>query len=594
MTTFKKRTHYCGALRKDNAGSQVVLNGWVENLRDHGNLAFVDIRDRTGRTQVVFNPEVDKELHAAARELHPEYVISVEGKVIERPENLVNSNMPTGEIEIEANKLTVLSKAKTPPFEIVEETNANEDLRLKYRYLDLRRPSMQNAVETRHRVVLAARNYLSSKNFMEIETPILGRSTPEGARDYLVPSRTHQGKFFALPQSPQQYKQMLMVAGCDRYFQIAKCFRDEDQRADRQPEFTQIDIEMSFADQEEVFQVTEGLMKQMFREGIGCELSGPFPRLTYAESMKKYGTDKPDTRFPLELRELNDILADCPFKVFAEAIKNGGIVKAINAKGCAGYSRKQLDELNALAQHYGAKGAAWMKLTAEGFTGPIAKFFDETFSQKIRTAMEVEENDLLVFIADKTPLANSVMAAIRNKFGKEIYLSGEAERKFNFLWVTDFPLFQWNEEAQRYESEHHPFTSPNNEDIALLESDPLTVRSSSYDLVLNGNEVSSGSIRIHDGDLQKKIFQLLKISDEDIRTKFGYFVEALSYGTPPHAGIAPGLDRLVALMLGKESIRDIIAFPKTLRATCLMTEAPSEVSPEQLADLRIKVTKTDG
>ncbi|HOX05403.1 MAG TPA: aspartate--tRNA ligase [Planctomycetota bacterium] len=587
------RSHSCGALTAADVGATVKLAGWAANRRDFGGLIFIDLRDRYGITQVVVDPQrASKETHAAAESVRMEFVLGVTGKVQRRLAGKENPNLPTGQIEVIAEKVEVLSVAQTPPFEITDRCKANEDLRLKYRYLDLRRPEMNARMVMRHRVALAVRDYLSAQGFVEIETPILAKSTPEGARDYLVPSRLYHGKFYALPQSPQLFKQLLMVAGFDRYFQIAKCMRDEDLRGNRQPEFTQIDLEMSYAGQEDVFRVTEGMMAAAFKAGINYDLKVPFARLTYKECMDRFGSDKPDLRFGLELREVSDLVKDAEFKVFREAVAKGGIVKGLAATGAGAYSRKQIDDLTAAAAVFGARGLAWLKLEADGkASGPIAKFFAADLTARLVERLGGKPGDLLLFVADSAKVANNSLSAVRSKLGADLGLAKDGE--FACLWVTDFPLFAWDEEEKRWASEHHPFTAPNWDDLQHLDTDPAKVRSQSYDLVINDWEMASGSVRIHDSRLQKKIFEILKLSEDEIQKRFGFFTEALSYGTPPHAGIAPGLDRLLARMLSLSSIAEIMAFPKTQRAIDAMTGAPGDVSERQLKELGIVIPEEE-
>jgi len=582
-----KRTHLCNEVTENLKGKEVVVMGWVHNRRDHGDLIFIDLRDRSGLLQVALDPTRDKEAHKLSETLRSEFVIAVEGQVQDRPAGTVNPKLPTGKVEVNAKKVTVLSPSKNPPFLLEEADQVSEDLRLQYRYIDLRRPKMQKALRARHEFCLAVRNFLSSVGFLEIETPILTKSTPEGARDYLVPSRLSPGEFFALPQSPQILKQILMISGVDKYFQISRCFRDEDLRADRQPEFTQVDLEMSFADQDDVFAVTEGLMKAGVKAAIGFDIKTPFKRMTYPEAMEKYGTDKPDLRFGLELKEITPFVDESDFKVFKEVKNSGGIIKGILGPGCASFSRKQIDDLTAYVGNYGAKGLAWFKLTEKGVESPIAKFFPEGVQQKIISLFEMKKGDMVFFVADKAKRANFALAALRNWLGKNLKLI--PDNVFDFTWVVDFPLFGFNEEEKRIESEHHPFTGPLDEDIPLLDTDPLKVRSSSYDLVLNGSEVASGSVRIHDSLIQEKIFKIIQLSETEIKERFGFFIEALQYGTPPHAGIAPGLDRILMILLGLDSIREVIAFPKTASGTCLLTGAPSAVDSKQLHELSLQV-----
>jgi len=583
---FMKRTHTCGELRLADSGKEVVLNGWVKRRRDHGGLIFIDVRDRYGLTQVVFTPEASAATHASAEKLRAEYVIAVKGAVRKRPEGTENPKMETGGVEVVASSLEILNEARTPPFPIEDSVGVEEELRLRYRYLDLRRPKMYNALEVRHRVILAARRFLSGRGFIEVETPILSKSTPEGARDYLVPSRVSPGEFFALPQSPQLLKQLLMIGGLDKYFQIAKCFRDEDLRADRQPEFTQIDIEMSFVDEEDIYGLVEGLMASMFRDGIGREVKTPFPRLSYAEAFERYGTDKPDTRFGVELHDISKIAARSRFAPFMNAVEAGGVVRAISVPGWGSLSRKQLDGLVDFVRERGGGGLSWMKVREGVAASGVAKHFVGEDLGKIVSSLSSRDGDLILICAGKKSDVYDSLAALRSRAGAELDLAKKGV--FAFLWVVDFPLFSFDEEEERYESEHHPFTGMRTEDIELLEKEPLKVRSLSYDLVLNGVEVASGSVRIHRGDVQKKVFQLLQLSETDIRERFGFFIDALQYGAPPHAGIAPGLDRIVMMMLGESSIRDVIAFPKTQRASCPMTGSPSPVSPAQLKELHIR------
>jgi aspartyl-tRNA synthetase len=585
------RTNTCGELNEKSVGKEAVICGWVGGRRDHGNLIFIDVRDGYGITQVVFNPQTGADLHKAAEDLRAEFVVRVTGTVQKRPSGTENPKLPTGSIEIHAERLDILNRAATPPFEIMDNAAVTEESRLKYRYLDLRRNVMQKNMRLRHKVCKLARDYFDSRNFVEVETPILTKSTPEGARDYLVPSRVNPGMFYALPQSPQLFKQILMVSGLDRYFQIAKCFRDEDLRADRQPEFTQFDIEMSFVTEEDIFELSEGLMKKIFREAAGYDLKTPFPRLRYAEAMARYGCDKPDTRFGLELVEITELVKDCQFKIFQDAVSKLGKVIAINAKGCGGYSRGQTDQLIEFVKEYGAKGLANFKCEGDGLVSQIDKFFSKTELAAIRSALSAGDGDMIYIVADRKKTAYDAMAALRRKLGRDLGLIDD--KAFNFLWITDFPLFQYNDEEKRWESEHHPFTSVHPDDLAMLEKGEALdrVRSRSYDLVINGTEIGSGSIRIHDRAMQELIFKTIGIGDDEARMRFGFLLDAFRYGAPPHGGIAFGLDRLMTFFVGCDSIRDVIAFPKTQKAFCPMTGAPSPVDEKQLNELNIRLKK---
>jgi len=582
-----KRTHYLNELTAADIGAEVTLMGWVMRRRDHGGVIFIDLRDRNGITQVVFNPEHNAAVHAKAHDLRSEWVLAVRGKVCGRPEGMLNPKLNTGEIEVMVDELRILNTSPTPPFPLDEEVEVSENLRLKYRYLDLRRPQMAQNMILRHRASHAMRGYLNDHNFLEIETPVLTRSTPEGARDYLVPSRVNAGKFYALPQSPQIFKQLLMVAGMDRYFQIVRCFRDEDLRADRQPEFTQVDMELSFVDEEDIMGIAEGLIKHLFKATLDRDIPTPFKRLTYAEAMERYGSDKPDTRFGLELINLTETVRESSFKVFASVVKKGGMVKSINAKGCSDLSRKNIDDLTEYVAQFGAKGLAWVKMKAAGeWQSPIAKFFTEEERAEMTRALEAQEGDLLFFVADTPSVVHHALSELRLELARQLGLIEPGT--FDLLWVTDFPLLEYSEDEGRYTAVHHPFTAPNEEDLHLLESNPGKVRSRAYDMVLNGTEIGGGSIRIHQKDMQDKAFKALGISDEEAQDKFNFLLKALEHGAPPHGGIAFGLDRLLMILAARDSIRDVIAFPKTQKATCLLTEAPSPVARKQLTELYLR------
>jgi len=584
---MRKRSHYCGELHAKDVGKEVTLMGWVHSRRDHGGLIFIDLRDREGVTQIAFNPEINAAIHSKAHDLRSEYVIAVKGKVSKRPEGTINPDLKTGEIEVLAEELTILNESKTSPFEISSRQGISEDVRLKYRYLDLRRSGLQENLILRHRIVQTTRNYFNQKKFIEIETPFLTKSTPEGARDYLVPSRVNPGRFYALPQSPQLFKQILMISGYDRYYQIVKCFRDEDLRADRQPEFTQIDLELSFIQEDDIYEIIEGLLVAIFKEVKNVSLMHPFPRLTYQEALARYGLDKPDTRFEMELKNLTSHFADSQFKVFSRAVAAGGIILGLNARGCAEYSRKELDNLTDLAKVYGAQGLAWIKVVSDGVQSPIAKFFTETEIQQLTKTLNAQPGDLLLMVTDaKHKVAYTALGQLRIHIGHKMGLI--EQDRWCPLWITEFPLLEYNEEEKRYLAMHHPFTSPVEEDLVYLKENPEKVKARAYDLVLNGNEIGGGSIRIHRKDVQQAMFGALKIGEDEAKSKFGFLLDALEYGAPPHGGIALGLDRLVMLICGIESIRDTIAFPKTQKATCLMTDAPSQVSERQLKELSLK------
>ncbi|MFA9456809.1 aspartate--tRNA ligase [Halalkalibacter sp. AB-rgal2] len=595
---MSQRTHHCGNIREEQVGEVVSLKGWVQRRRDLGQVVFLDLRDRSGIVQVVFSPEVDKDALAIADRVRNEYVLELEGKVVKRDPSTVNEKLETGTVEVHATSVAILNASKSLPFQIEADTDASEDIRLKYRYLDLRRPDMQETMILRHKTTKLIRDFLDEKAFLEIETPMLTKSTPEGARDYLVPSRVHHGEFYALPQSPQLFKQMLMVSGFERYFQVVRCFRDEDLRADRQPEFTQVDIETSFMDKEELLAMAEEMMAKVLKELKGVEVTTPFPRLTYDEAMNRYGSDKPDVRFDMELVELSEIVKDANFKVFQGAISSGGIVKGLNLKGGADkLSRKEIDGLTDFVKQYGAKGLAWLKVEEDGLKGPIAKFFEEDVQEAMKAALNAEAGDLLFFGADKHQIVFDSLGALRLRFGKEFGLIDKT--RFNFLWVVDFPLVEYDEAAKRYVALHHPFTSPRKEDLELLETDPASVRANAYDLVLNGYELGGGSQRIYQRNVQEQMFKALGFTEEQAKEEFGFLLEAFEYGTPPHGGIAFGLDRLVMLLAGRTNLRDTIAFPKTASASDLLTDAPGAVSVEQLIDLNLsiigkKVERTEG
>ncbi len=582
------KTHTCDQLGLADIGQEVWLAGWVHRRRDHGNLVFLDLRDRWGITQVVVNPATSEATHAAAAQARNEYVVRVHGTVAARPQGMQNARMHTGEIEVLADGFEILNEAKTPVFYINEDSEIDESLRLKYRYLDLRRERMQRNIILRHNVVKFIRDYLCARGFVDIETPILLKSTPEGARDYVVPSRVHAGKFFALPQSPQQIKQLLMVSGFERYFQIARCFRDEDQRADRQPEFTQLDLEMSFVEREDILQLTEGLFTELVSAVTHKRiLKTPFPRLTYHEAMERYGSDKPDIRFGLELTDLSDVVAGSPFKVFADALAQGGRIKGIVAPGCAGYTRRQTDELTELARTLGAKGLVWLAIQPDGVRSPAAKFLSEAETQAIIARLGAQAGDLALIVADAPAAVAETLGQLRLELGRRLGLMDDDV--LGFAWVLEFPLLEWNAEEGRYQAKHHPFTAPMDEDLHLLESDPAMVRAKAYDIVANGYEVGGGSIRIHRRDIQGRMFRAIGMSEEDAQEQFGHLLEAFEYGAPPHGGIAPGIDRLTMLLAGEPNIREVMAFPKTQSAVDLMLQAPSTISDKQLHELHIKL-----
>ena len=585
-----QRTHACGEVTAAQQGEQVVLKGWVQRRRDLGGLIFVDMRDRTGIVQVVFGDHAKSALEIADK-IRNEYVIEVTGKAILRDPSQVNPNLKTGEIEVLAEAITIINKAKTPPFAIEDDVEVSEDLRLKYRYLDLRRPVMFDTFKMRSDVTVTIRNFLQQEGFLEVETPILTKSTPEGARDYLVPSRVHEGEFYALPQSPQLFKQLLMVSGFEKYFQIARCFRDEDLRADRQPEFTQVDIETSFMSMDEIIEMNERLIQQVMLNVKGIEVPAPFQRMSYKEAMDRYGSDKPDVRFGLELVDLSDIAAKSSLKVFTGAIENGGVVKAINVNGAADtFTRKELDALAEFVAIYKAKGLAWLKVTAEGLVGPIAKFFEGEIADQLVERMGAKEGDLLLFGADKANIVADALGALRLKLGKELKLIDESQ--FAFLWIVDWPLFEYDAEEGRYYAAHHPFTRPFDEDIELMDTNPDQVRAQAYDIVLNGYELGGGSLRIFEPELQNKMFKLLGFTEEEAREQFGFLLEAFEYGVPPHGGLAFGLDRFVMLLAGRTNLRDTIAFPKTATASCVLTSAPSTVADAQLEELNLRIAAT--
>ncbi|HEH9377467.1 TPA: aspartate--tRNA ligase [Staphylococcus aureus] len=586
---MSKRTTYCGLVTEAFLGQEITLKGWVNNRRDLGGLIFVDLRDREGIVQVVFNPAFSEEALKIAETVRSEYVVEVQGTVTKRDPETVNPKIKTGQVEVQVTNIKVINKSETPPFSINEENvNVDENIRLKYRYLDLRRQELAQTFKMRHQITRSIRQYLDDEGFFDIETPVLTKSTPEGARDYLVPSRVHDGEFYALPQSPQLFKQLLMISGFDKYYQIVKCFRDEDLRADRQPEFTQVDIEMSFVDQEDVMQMGEEMLKKVVKEVKGVEINGAFPRMTYKEAMRRYGSDKPDTRFEMELIDVSQLGRDMDFKVFKDTVENDGEIKAIVAKGAAEqYTRKDMDALTEFVNIYGAKGLAWVKVVEDGLTGPIGRFFETENVETLLTLTGAEAGDLVMFVADKPNVVAQSLGALRLKLAKELGLIDET--KLNFLWVTDWPLLEYDEDAKRYVAAHHPFTSPKEADIAKLGTAPEEAEANAYDIVLNGYELGGGSIRIHDGELQEKMFEVLGFTKEQAQEQFGFLLDAFKYGAPPHGGIALGLDRLVMLLTNRTNLRDTIAFPKTASATCLLTNAPGEVSDKQLEELSLRI-----
>ncbi|HDZ6392429.1 TPA: aspartate--tRNA ligase [Staphylococcus aureus] len=586
---MSKRTTYCGLVTEAFLGQEITLKGWVNNRRDLGGLIFVDLRDREGIVQVVFNPAFSEEALKIAETVRSEYVVEVQGTVTKRDPETVNPKIKTGQVEVQVTNIKVINKSETPPFSINEENvNVDENIRLKYRYLDLRRQELAQTFKMRHQITRSIRQYLDEEGFFDIETPVLTKSTPEGARDYLVPSRVHDGEFYALPQSPQLFKQLLMISGFDKYYQIVKCFRDEDLRADRQPEFTQVDIEMSFVDQEDVMQMGEEMLKKVVKEVKDVEINDAFPRMTYKEAMRRYGSDKPDTRFEMELIDVSQLGRDMDFKVFKDTVENDGEIKAIVAKGAAEqYTRKDMDALTEFVNIYGAKGLAWVKVVEDGLTGPIGRFFETENVETLLTLTGAEAGDLVMFVADKPNVVAQSLGALRVKLAKELGLIDET--KLNFLWVTDWPLLEYDEDAKRYVAAHHPFTSPKEADIAKLGTAPEEAEANAYDIVLNGYELGGGSIRIHDGELQEKMFEVLGFTKEQAQEQFGFLLDAFKYGAPPHGGIALGLDRLVMLLTNRTNLRDTIAFPKTASATCLLTNAPGEVYDKQLEELSLRI-----
>jgi len=587
-----KRTHNCWELTAKDIGKEVVLMGWVQRRRDHGGVIFVDLRDRDGITQVVFNPEFNEEVHRKARAIRNEFVLAARGTVVHRPEGMINPKLKTGEVDVMASELRILNTSRTPPFVLEDNTQVSETICLQYRYLDMRRPVLQKNLVIRHRAAAAIRSYLNNLGFLDIETPFLTSSTPEGARDYLVPSRVNPGQFYALPQSPQIFKQLLMLAGFDRYYQIVRCFRDEDLRADRQPEFTQIDLEMSFVTEDDVMDVTEGMMTALFKEVLGIEIERPFKRLTYEDSTGRFGLDRPDLRFGLELKDVSDIVGTSEFNAFAEVVKSGGLVKAINAKGCIDLSRKEIDDLTEFVAIYKAKGLAWIKVRPDTWQSPIVKFFNDGERKTLCQRLDIEPGDLVFFIADQSKVVNEALGYLRSHLAEKLGLIDQGQ--YNFVWVTEFPLVEYDDEEKRHVAVHHPFTAPLEEHIDRLPGDPLAVRSRAYDLVLNGAEIGGGSIRNHQRVIQEKVFKALNIDRGIYEKKFGFLLEALGFGAPPHGGIALGFDRLIMLMAKQSSIRDVIAFPKTQKAACPLTGAPCDVSAAQLEELSLKLRPLKG